>query len=202
MTHDRLFTPDVRFDALWRDDAPAPVLPDAPVAPRVDVAIVGSGYTGLNAALVTARGGRSTLVFDAEEAGYGCSARNGGQISTSIKPSYAALAKRHGDERAFAIVKEGQSSLAWMKAFVRAEALDCALGGRELAGVIGEGHQRAVGGILRLVGIIFRHQRVARDDLRLGARSAQRLGDEAALHVGARQVENAHTRRVEAGRQR
>jgi len=120
-----LFTPDARYDALWRDDAPAPVLPDTPLPAQVDVAVVGSGYTGLNAALVTARGGRSTVVFDAEDAGYGCSTRNGGQISTSVKPSYAALAKRHGPERAFAIVKEGQSSLAWMKDFVRAEALDC-----------------------------------------------------------------------------
>ncbi len=119
------FTPDARFDALWRDDAPAPALPDTAPPAQADVAIVGSGYTGLNAALVTARGGRSTVVFDADDAGYGCSTRNGGQISTSIKPSYDALAKRHGAERAFAIVKEGQSSLAWIKEFMRAEALDC-----------------------------------------------------------------------------
>lgn len=122
------FTPDVRFDALWRDDAPAPSMPEVALPSSVDVAIVGSGYTGLNAALVTARGGRSTLVLDAEEAGYGCSTRNGGQISTSVKPGYGALAKRHGAERAFAIVKEGQRSLAWMKDFMREEALDCDFG--------------------------------------------------------------------------
>lgn len=120
-----LFTADARFDALWRDEVLPPALPDIAPAAQVDVAIVGSGYTGLNAALVTARGGRSTLVFDAEEAGYGCSTRNGGQISTSVKPSYAALARRHGPGRAFAIVKEGQQSLAWMKEFMRKEALDC-----------------------------------------------------------------------------
>ena len=34
--------------------------------PQVDVAIVGSGYTGLNAALQTIRGGRSTVVFNLE----------------------------------------------------------------------------------------------------------------------------------------
>lgn len=124
-TRHPLFTPDIRFDACWRDDAPAPSLPDATLPARVDVAIVGSGYTGLHAGLQTARGGRSTLVLDAEEAGYGCSSRNGGQISTSVKPSYAALARRHGAERGFAIVREGQQSLAWMKAFMREEALDC-----------------------------------------------------------------------------
>ena len=60
---------------------------DTPLPATVDVAIIGSGYTGLHAAMQTARGGRGTLVFDAEDAGFGCSTRNGGQISTSIKPS-------------------------------------------------------------------------------------------------------------------
>ncbi|MFO1311057.1 MAG: FAD-binding oxidoreductase [Burkholderiales bacterium] len=109
----------------WWDDVPRPALSEASAPASVDVAIVGSGYTGLHAAIETARGGRHTVVFDAEEAGFGCSTRNGGQISTSVKPSYASLAKRHGPERAFAIVKEGQNSLAWIGDFVRRENLDC-----------------------------------------------------------------------------
>jgi glycine/D-amino acid oxidase-like deaminating enzyme len=91
----------------------------------VDVLIIGSGYTGLSAAIQTVRGGRSTLVLDAEEAGFGCSTRNGGQISTSVKPGYAELARRHGPDTAFAIVKEGQNSLAWAGAFIAAEGIDC-----------------------------------------------------------------------------
>src|SRR5581483_7603088 len=91
------------------------------------VAIIGSGYTGLSAALQTARGGRDTLVLDAADAGFGCSTRNGGQISTSIKPGFDRLARRYGDERAFAILKEGQNSLAWVKRFVAEEKIDCDL---------------------------------------------------------------------------
>ncbi|MFO1303219.1 MAG: FAD-binding oxidoreductase [Burkholderiales bacterium] len=109
----------------WWDDVPRPALPEGSVPPEVDVAIVGSGYTGLHAAIVTARGGRHTVVFDAEDAGYGCSTRNGGQISTSVKPPYALLEKRYGPGRAVAIVKEGQNSLAWIGQFVRRENLDC-----------------------------------------------------------------------------
>jgi len=120
-----LFTQDFRTTPYWWDRVPRPNLPDTPLPRKVDVAIIGSGYTGLSAALQTARGGRNTLVLDAEEAGFGCSTRNGGQISTSIKPGLDALARRHGSERAFRILKEGHNSLAWVNDFVAAERIDC-----------------------------------------------------------------------------
>lgn len=109
----------------WWDDVPRPTVVDNPLPAQVDVVIIGAGYTGLHAALQTARGGRSTLVLDAEEAGWGCSSRNGGQVSTSIKPSFEQLARRHGAERAYEILREGQRSLAWMGEFVRSEGIAC-----------------------------------------------------------------------------
>lgn len=109
----------------WWDDVPRPMLPDLPLPAVVDVAVIGAGYTGLHAALQTARGGRSTLVLDAEEAGWGCSTRNGGQVSTSIKPDFELLAMRHGPGKAFDILQEGQRSLAWIGEFIRTEKIDC-----------------------------------------------------------------------------
>ncbi len=112
----------------WWDDVPRPRMAETPLSSSVDVAVVGAGYTGLHAALQTARGGRSTVVFDAEDAGWGCSSRNGGQISTSIKPDFAQLARRHGEQRAFDILQEGQRSLAWIGEFIRSEKIDCNFG--------------------------------------------------------------------------
>lgn len=79
--------PDCKDSAYWLDDLPPAPATEAEPLSQVDVAIIGSGYTGMHAALETARGGRSTLVLDAQDPGWGCSTRNGGQISTSIKPS-------------------------------------------------------------------------------------------------------------------
>jgi glycine/D-amino acid oxidase-like deaminating enzyme len=110
-----LFAPDYQDAPYWWDGVPRPSLTRTPPPARADVAIVGSGYTGLGAALQTARGGRSTVVLDASDAGFGCSTRNGGQVSTSIKPGYADLAAKHGGERAFAMVKEGQNALAFIE---------------------------------------------------------------------------------------
>jgi glycine/D-amino acid oxidase-like deaminating enzyme len=120
-----IFTQDFKPAPYWWDYVPRPTLPTVDLPREVDVAIVGSGYTGLNAALQTARGGRTTLVFDAEDAGWGCSTRNGGQISVSIKPGYEELARRYGPERGYAVLKEGHQSLAWMARLVAEENIDC-----------------------------------------------------------------------------
>ena len=119
---------DCKLSPYWWEQVPRPRLPDRALPKTVDVAVIGAGYTGLHAALQTARGGRTTIVFDAEDAGWGCSTRNGGQISTSIKPSFEQLARRHGSQRAFEILKEGQRSLDWIADFVRSEAIDCDFG--------------------------------------------------------------------------
>lgn len=120
-----LFTDDFKPAPYWWDHVPRPALePKAPPS-RADVLVIGSGYTGLHAAIQTARGGRHTVVLDAEAAGFGCSTRNGGQVSTSIKPSYEMLARRHGAQRAFDILKDGQNSLRFMADFIRDNGLDC-----------------------------------------------------------------------------
>ena len=120
-----VFAPDYRSEPYWwtRTPRPEPNTDDLPAS--TDVAIIGSGYTGLCAALEVARAGRSTLVLDSGLAGWGCSSRNGGQISTSIKPSFDILARKHGAEAASAIIREGQNALAWIGEFVGREAIDC-----------------------------------------------------------------------------
>ena len=120
-----VFTSDRKLAPYWWDRSPRPELAEVAFPETVDVAIVGSGYTGLSAALTVARAGRSTLVLDAEHAGWGCSTRNGGQISTSIKPDHETLARRHGGEAASAIIREGQSALAWIGDFIAQEGIDC-----------------------------------------------------------------------------
>ena len=110
---------------LWTEEAPAPSLPEVALPPSADVVVVGSGYTGLNAALELARGGRGVLVLESGEPGHGCSTRNGGQVAPGVEPSLARLVRRHGDERARAILREGENALDWIETLVRREGMAC-----------------------------------------------------------------------------
>jgi glycine/D-amino acid oxidase-like deaminating enzyme len=120
-----LFAPGFKAEPYWWDDAPRPPKSDIALPREVDVLVIGAGYTGLMAARETAKGGRSTLVIDAESAGWGCSSRNGGQVSTSIKPSFTALSGKHNEQVAFGIRREGLQALDYIDELIRTENLDC-----------------------------------------------------------------------------
>ena len=113
-----IFTENFKSTPFWWEQSPRPEIKTKKVPKTIDVAIIGSGYTGLCAAFTLAKAGRDVVVFDAEDAGWGCSSRNGGQISTSIKPGFQKLCGQFGEALAYKIIKEGQNSLEWLKNFI------------------------------------------------------------------------------------
>ena len=120
-----LLAPNYKDSPYWWDRTQRPILEDIEIPRKIDVAILGSGYTGLHASIQTARSGRETLVFEAEQAGWGGSSRNGGQVSTSIKPNFTELSRRLGQENARAILQEGENALEWLGRFVQEEGIKC-----------------------------------------------------------------------------
>ena len=111
--------------SYWLDRLPEYNVVNSLPPRQVDVAIVGSGYTGLNTALQTIRGGRSTVVFESGVPGQGCSTKNGGQISTSVKPSLEKLSAKFGAKKGLAIRQEGENALKWIEDLIKSEKIDC-----------------------------------------------------------------------------
>lgn len=127
MSDETCFAPDFKEQPWWWDAAPLPALPVAAADATTDVAVVGSGFTGLSAALHLLRAGRSVIVFDAEDAGYGASRRNAGYIGRTLKRDVMWLAARHGLDHAIAIYRELDAALQLVKRMVAEEGIDCFL---------------------------------------------------------------------------
>lgn len=120
-----LLTTDFRNAPYWWDAAPLAESAGGALAPSYDAVIVGSGYTGLRAALTLARAGRSVAVFDKERPGYGASRRNAGFLGRTLKKSYVDLKAAKGAAHASAIY--GDLSMAYEStlAFIEEEGIDC-----------------------------------------------------------------------------
>ena len=70
---------------------------------KVDVAVIGGGFTGLAAALELAERGKKVALVEAHRIGWGQSGRNGGQVTGSLSGDAAIqrqLARRAGEEAA------------------------------------------------------------------------------------------------------
>lgn len=109
------------WEATPRDDRSRPELPK-----ECDVVIVGSGYTGLSAALTLLRRGRRAIVLDKGVPGFGASTRNGGQVgSGNQKFRVKRLIELRGKEKAVALLHEGVAMLAYIDHLIQTEKIDC-----------------------------------------------------------------------------
>jgi glycine/D-amino acid oxidase-like deaminating enzyme len=121
------FAPEFKETPYWWEAAPRPLLPQRPLPARADVAIVGSGHTGLVAALTLARAGRSVAVFEAGDPGQGASSRNAGYAGRSLKHSFGELMERHGLDRAMAVYRDTRAAFDALFELVEQEQIDCRL---------------------------------------------------------------------------
>ena len=92
---------------------------------RVDVVIVGAGFTGLSAARALAKRGVTVAVLEANSIGWGASSRNGGMVLTGLKLSAETLAKRYGMELTRRMYATSLESIDLVEEIVREENIDC-----------------------------------------------------------------------------
>ena len=120
-----LFAENYKNTPYWWDRTPRPTIKEIPLPKETEVLVIGSGYTGLCTAIQTCRNGLDTVILDAQDAGWGGSSRNGGQVSPSIKPSFQDLSRKYGEEPARELLKEGNNALKWIGDFIQEENIDC-----------------------------------------------------------------------------
>ena len=115
----------LNLEPYWWKAARPQEEPADPLPESCDVAIVGSGITGLNAALPLARDGRSVLVLEAGALGQGASSRNAGYVGRTLKHRFSKLIETKGLDRAIRIYRELQAAFEAVASTIREESIDC-----------------------------------------------------------------------------
>src|SRR5260370_34323376 len=110
---------------FWLDTVEMPVPAPQPFPESLDVAVIGSGFTGLSAARTLAKSGARVAVFDAETVGWGASSRNGGMVLTGLKLPATTLIARYGQEATARMYAASLASIDFVEQLVQQENIAC-----------------------------------------------------------------------------
>lgn len=111
---------------LWLDSAPEIHAPSFhPSRSVTDVAVIGSGISGLSVAYELSRRGRDVTVLDRGHIGRGMTARTTAHLASELDDFYADLIEHRGAEDARRFVESQQAAIDSIEAIVRTEGIDC-----------------------------------------------------------------------------
>ena len=111
---------------LWQATAtPSPDTTRADQSRRVDVVVVGAGYTGLSAALHLAETGVDVAVLEAQEIGHGGSGRNMGQVNAGFLVLPREVTRLVGEEVAARMNMVFTNSADLVFSLIDRHAIEC-----------------------------------------------------------------------------
>lgn len=96
-----------------------------PIPEKVDVAIIGGGFTGLSAARTLAKCNINVVVLESNTIGWGASSRNGGMTLTGLKLGMGTVLKKYGKEIAQQLFQYSLDSVDTVEQIVKEENIDC-----------------------------------------------------------------------------
>ena len=108
----------------YEDSVERPTYPALDGSRKVDVLVVGGGFTGLSAALHLARTGVQVAVLEAHRFGDGASGRNGGQMGTGQRLWPMEIEAAYGFERSKALFDLAEEAKAHLTEFITANGID------------------------------------------------------------------------------
>jgi len=110
---------------FWLTTAEMPQIAARPLPERVDVAILGGGFTGLSAARTLAKLGVKVAVLEAQTLGWGASSRNGGMVLTGLKLGATDLLTRYGKEATQRMFATSLEAISTVEQIIGEEKIDC-----------------------------------------------------------------------------
>ncbi|MBS7700381.1 MULTISPECIES: FAD-binding oxidoreductase [unclassified Chelatococcus] len=127
MNMNSIYVDNLKLTPYWWEAAPRAEVQCEELPARADTVIVGSGYSGLTAAVTLAEAGQNVVVIDAGALGVGASTRNGGAIGATLRYSFATLVGKVGLENAVRFYKAAVRSREFVFDLIESRGIDCGL---------------------------------------------------------------------------
>ncbi|MDK4735152.1 FAD-binding oxidoreductase [Rhizobium sp. CNPSo 3490] len=116
----------MKFASYWHDTStPFAGGIAGPVSGDFEVAVIGAGFTGLNAARKLAQSGKKVALLEAEHVGYGASGRNGGHLNSGHFASFGAARQHLGEDRARRLWRAYDDSIDMIECIIEEEKIAC-----------------------------------------------------------------------------
>src|ERR1044072_8019323 len=112
-------------DSLWWKTRPAPGGPPLAEELTADVAIVGAGLTGLTAAVLLAREGRTVVVLEADRIASGTTGGTSAHVTQVPDRRYKELRSKFGADALRSVGDSTRAALDRIATFVADEEIDC-----------------------------------------------------------------------------
>lgn len=106
-------------------EAPADRRPPLDESTQADVVVVGSGFTGLSAALALRAEGADVVLLEQDFAGSGASGRNAGHLTPTIGKDLPTLLMLFGRERASGLVRFADEAVDYTTGLIDKHEIQC-----------------------------------------------------------------------------
>ncbi|MEA5500527.1 FAD-dependent oxidoreductase [Limnoraphis robusta Tam1] len=114
-----------KSQSFWLDFTSASNFPSLSQNISVDVAIVGGGLVGINAAKLLKQAGKTVAILEAEEVAAGVSGHTTAKITSLHQLIYADLIKQIGEQKARLYGESNQAAIEQYARIIQSEQIDC-----------------------------------------------------------------------------
>jgi glycine/D-amino acid oxidase-like deaminating enzyme/nitrite reductase/ring-hydroxylating ferredoxin subunit len=117
--------PSEKHLSFWIDTTPQTNYPAMPGDTSVDVAVIGGGITGLTAAVLLKRLGKTVAVIEARRIAEGVTGHTTAKVTSQHKLLYDTLIKRHGEQKARLYAEANEAAIDRIESFVNEQNIEC-----------------------------------------------------------------------------